>query len=678
MRRFGVTFVAATTLVGAMFLAVPAQAFASARVAIPGGRPAWATANAFRGQTPGSNQIGFRVYLAWRSDPSSLISAVTTPGSPQYGHYLSPAQFRAQFAPSATDVQGVQQWLSSSGLRIDYVPANNLYVEAEGSVAQAENAFSTTIGFYQVGNQLLRAPETTPTVPSGLPQVTVAGLDDSAYLVQPDTARQGPPTGAPDAPPTPGFNPAPQCSPSWADDTTENTTEPTPLLTSSGTISSPAQLKVPDTGSLSPTPFTPCGYTPAQMRGAYGLSGAATGAGQTVAVIDAYASPTIVQDANTFFAANNVGSLIPSLTASNFTQEVAPGTFKHPESLKQDPQGWYGEETLDIEAVHEMAPQANIVYVGSPNNFQDLDAALNEVVDKHLASMVSNSYGFAGEALPPGYIDSYLNIMQEAAATGVGVYFSSGDSGDETRGVAGATPTPDWPASSPLVTAVGGTSLEVGAGNRRLAEYGWETGNSVSTGTSQATLAFSSTVTYSNGSGGGVSRLFSQPSYQAGVVPASASRFYGGAPMRVVPDVAALGDPSTGLLVGQTQTFPSGVAFGTYRIGGTSVASPLFTGMMADVQQMSGVTIGFANPLLYARAGAFNDIRPAPAHLQMIRSDFVNGVDAQNGYHLSARTIDFDTPLTIHVANGYDDVTGLGSPNGASWLSALAKGAAAG
>jgi len=292
--------------------------------------------------------------------------------------------------------------------------------------------------------------------------------------------------------------------------------------------------------------------------------------------------------------------------------------------------------------------------------------------------MVSNSYGFSTEDVPTGFINAYLDIQEEAAATGVGVYFSSGDNGDETDGVPGATPTPDWPASSPLVTAVGGTSLEIGASGQRLAEYGWETGSSASTGTSQATLGFSSTVSYSNGSGGGVSRLFAQPSYQAGVVPTSMSDFYGSTPMRVVPDVAALGDPSTGLLVGQTQTFPTGVAFGEYRIGGTSVASPLFTGMMADVQQQAGVTIGFANPLLYANAAAFNDIKPAPAGLQMIRSDFANSVDASAGYLLSARTIDFDSPLTIHVANGYDDVTGLGSPNGASWLPALSAGAAAG
>jgi subtilase family serine protease len=595
------------------------------------------------------------------------VRAVSTPGSRDYRHYLTPAQFRAEFAPTAASVQAVQQWLRSSGFSVDYTPANRLYVAADGTVGQVERAFRTTIGSYSVRGKTLRAPETTPSVPSSLPSVTVAGLDDSAALVHPGAS------------PSPGFRNPPQCGSYWGQDTTANTTEPTPLVTSTGTITSPASVTVPNypNGSATPTPFTPCGYTPAQLRGAYGLSSSDTGAGQTVAIIDAYASPTIVSDANTYFSRHNVstggGTLIPSLSSDNFTQVTAPGTYRHPESRAQDPQGWYGEETLDVEALHSMAPEAHIVYVGAPNNYQDLDAALNHVVDNHLASMVTNSYGWSTEALPPGYITPYLDIMQEAAATGVGVYFSSGDNGDETDGVAGATPTPDWPASSPYVTAVGGTSLAVDSSAARTGEWGWETGSASVKGTSPDALSWNP-AQYFYGSGGGVSRLFAQPSYQAGVVPSSMSEYYGGNPMRVVPDVAALADPNTGMLVGQTQAFPNGIYYGEYRIGGTSLASPLFTGMMADVQASAGADIGFANPLLYAKQAAFRDVTPASPDLALIRSDYVDGVDASAGYRLSARTIDDDAPLTIHVQAGYDDVTGLGSPGGSSWFSALAGG----
>src|SRR5262249_54449392 len=138
-------------------------------------------------------------------------------------------------------------------------------------------------------------------------------------------------------------------------------------------------------------------------------------------------------------------------------------------------QGWSGEQTLDIEAVHGMAPGAKIVYVGAPNDRQDLDAAMNHVVDQGLAQIVTNSYGFSTELLPPGYVKPFEDTLIQAAAEGIGVYFSSGDSGDETSEVGYATP--DWPASSPWVTAVGGTSLAIDVNNHRVLETGWGTSN---------------------------------------------------------------------------------------------------------------------------------------------------------------------------------------------------------
>ena len=99
---------------------------------------------------------------------------------------------------------------------------------------------------------------------------------------------------------------------------------------------------------------------------------------------------------------------------------------------QQDPQGWYGEETLDVEAVHGMAPAAKIVFVGAPNNYRDLDAAMNHVVDQRLAQIVTNSYGYPTELLPPGYVKPFEDTLIQAAIEGIGVYFSSGDNGDES------------------------------------------------------------------------------------------------------------------------------------------------------------------------------------------------------------------------------------------------------
>src|SRR4029079_17353910 len=103
--------------------------------------------------------------------------------------------------------------------------------------------------------------------------------------------------------------------------------------------------------------------------------------------------------------------------------------------------------------------------------------------------------------------------------------------------------------------------------------------------------------------------LFAQPWYQKGVVPSSISNWFGNGPHRAVPDVAMVGDPTTGMLVGQTQTFSDGTYYDEYRIGGTSLSSPLLAGVMALADQAAGHAHGFASPALYAKAGtsAFHD-----------------------------------------------------------------------
>jgi subtilase family serine protease len=317
-----------------------------------------------------------------------------------------------------------------------------------------------------------------------------------------------------------------------------------------------------------------------------------------------------------------------------------------------------------------MAPDAKVVYVGAPNNYQDLDAALNHVVDRHLADIVTNSYGWPGEALPTGFIKPVHDILVQAVAEGMGIYFSSGDNGDETGGdpANAAAATPDFPASDPWVTAVGGTSIGIAQNNTIALETGWESGTSTyHADTNTWTPAPPGGYLY--GGGGGTSHIFAQPSYQASVVPDPMSKANGSTKMRVVPDVSALGDPNTGFLEGQTQTFPDGsTKYSEYRIGGTSLSSPIFAGMMANLQQLKGHPIGFANPLLYSLpASAYHDIQHV-ANAGVVRSNFVNSVDASDGYAYIFRSFDFTTGLTIHTVPGYDNVTGRGTVNGANFF----------
>jgi subtilase family serine protease len=295
-------------------------------------------------------------------------------------------------------------------------------------------------------------------------------------------------------------------------------------------------------------------------------------------------------------------------------------------------------------------------------------------VDRHLASIVTNSYGFNTEQLAPGFVNPQEETILQGVVEGIGIYFSSGDNSDESL-VEGYATT-EWPASSPYVTAVGGTSLAVGAGNAYLFETGWGTSKSkwstacAPKGTSTWCPPPPGPWVY--GGGGGVSRIFAEPSYQAHVVPGALFQAQGRTG-RAVPDVAAVGDPNTGYLIGQTQTFPDGsVRYAEYRIGGTSLASPLMAGIMALADQAKGRPHGFANPALYALAGstAFHDVTSPASTVATVRADYANSVDASAGILYSLRT--FNQTLSLKTTAGYDDVTGLGTPTGA-FLAALAR-----
>ena len=599
------------------------------RTKLAGSIPTWANASHYVGRAKATGSIGFRVYLGWRTPATalSLARAVSDPHSASYRKYLTPAQFRLRFAPTQAQVNAVQSWLRTQGFSVEYTPQNNHYVSAEGTVAQAQVAFGATFGMYRVNGLTVRSPSSTISVPTSLAGLVsgVVGLDDSAQFVHTDHALA-------DAPPAPAFVSAQPCSTYWGEKQAVGFTNPY----GAGTL-----------------PYAPCGYTPAQIKGAYGISGF-DGAGQTVAIIDAYASPTITQDVNQW--STNRG--LPTLTTNQLTQVVAPGTYHHPErGLRQDPQGWYGEETLDVEAVHGMAPAAKVIYVGAPNNFQDLDAALNHVVDRRLARIVTNSYGFPTELLPPGFIRPYEDTIIQGVAEGIGIYFSSGDNSDESHAV--GYRTADWPASSPFVTAVGGTSLAVGASNDYLFETGWGSTTSSWTGTDWSPTPPGSFV---YGSGGGVSRLFGEPSYQQGTVPAAVFSAQGRTG-RAVPDISADGDPNTGYLVGQTQTFPDGtVKYSEYRLGGTSLSSPLIAGIMALADQKAGQPHGFANPVFYglAGSGAYTDIVDPSSTVAVVRTNYKNGVDAGAGLSYVLRTM--NQTLSLDTTPGYDDVTGLGTP----------------
>ena len=288
---------------------------------------------------------------------------------------------------------------------------------------------------------------------------------------------------------------------------------------------------------------------------------------------------------------------------------------------------WLVEQAIDVQAVHTMAPHAHILYVGAQDCINGLFNSLQNVIDNHLANVVSNSWGDdAGDLLDDvATKTAYDDLFLIADSTGMTVQFSSGDNGDNFNlfGFSSA----DFPAVSPLITAVGGTSLKIGRHGQQNGQLGWATGRSFKCtanvvggipGCTKSTVGTWLPVLFDGGSGGFTSYDYTQPSYQKGVVPASLalrnSALTGSTLMRVEPDISLDADPSTGFLIGLHQTFPNGVAkYSQTRYGGTSLASPLLAGVIADADQAAGASIGFINPAIYGlhnASGAIDDILP--------------------------------------------------------------------
>jgi subtilase family serine protease len=673
MHRRTIAILAAVGLTTTGLVSGGSPAVASDRSSLADSHPAWATPQNKVANADPAGKLTFRVYLNLRGQAAAeaAAQAISTPGTSSYRQYLSTSAVRRQYAPSASSVSAVRSWLGSAGFSLGDVPDNNLFVEATGTVDQAQKAFSVSLGRYKVSGMTLRAAAQDLSVPAALGSTVagVIGVDQSLALLRPQHIGAGDETAASTTasaaktnaaktsatpsvvPPPDGFRNGRPCSTYWAQQ--KDTTDP-----------------AFGGGFPNPLPYAPCGYKPGQIRDAYGLSPVTAkgldGRGTTVAIVDAFASPTLYQDAAEYARRNDPAH---PLKPSQFSQIVFPTNPVLEPPDQCDAAGWYGEQTLDVEAVHATAPGAHILYVGGSDCLDiSLDKALNLIVSRNLAQIVSNSYGDAGEDIPASEVKLFQSIALQAVLQGIGLYFSSGDSGDEAANL--GTPSADFSASSPWVTAVGGTSLGISASGRRVVDTGWETGKSVLTSGAWAPAAPGA---YLYGSGGGTSRLFREPFYQRGVVPDALAKQNqtGNQRGRVVPDISMLGDPSTGFLVGQTQTFPDGVAYGEFRIGGTSLSSPLFAGLMAVADQAVGVRHGFINPTLYlvtSRTGAIKDIKHE--NNAVVRVDYANGLDAADGIIRSVRSLDF-TGLTIHTTPGYDNVTGLGEPAGALFLLAI-------
>jgi subtilase family serine protease len=601
----------------------------AARVALRNSAPRWVARTATPSSTARTAPVDVRVFLAPKGGEQALdaaVAAVSTPGSPQYRHFLTPEQYRQRFAPTDAAVTSVRDWLATNGFTVTGVEGARRYVTAHGDASAASRAFAVSLRNYQRDGRIVQAPTTDATVPAAVAGLVagVTGLDNEPHTMKPAVA--------PAAPPPIGLVNARPCSQYF------------------GQIAAryQADYKTPLPAYRGKTlPYAVCGYTPSQLRAAYGVTTTPlTGKGATIGVIDAYAAPTIAADANTY-------------SSRHGDQPFASGQFSQSNAARFtnqslcDPSGWYGEETLDVEAAHGIAPAAKLRYYGAASCLDsDLYGAVARTLDENEVGVVSNSYGEADSDAAAGDLAVGNQLYKQAAMQGITYLFSSGDDADEVA--ASGMRQSDSPASDPNVTAVGGTSTAIAADGTTMWQTGWGTGTAALSTNGKSWSAPS----YLYGGGGGDSTLFPKPGYQNGVVPPSEG---GG---RAVPDVAMNADPNTGMLIGETQTFGKTVAYGEYRLGGTSLASPLMAGMVALAGQRTG-RLGFLNPAVYAatRSGKnqFNDVKAVHVGDGVVRPDYLNTETGTGPIHYSVRTFGQDASLSL--GNGWDETTGVGTPN---------------
>lgn len=348
-------------------------------------------------------------------------------------------------------------------------------------------------------------------------------------------------------------------------------------------------------------------YTPSEIRTGYDVPSTATGAGQTIVIVDAYGSPTIQQDLATFDAA--MGLPDPTLNV------IYPGgkpTFNPQQHHEES--NWAFETSLDVEWSHAIAPAATIDLVVAANNAGDvLNNAQQYAVSHHLGNVMSLSFGFPEGDVHgnSGQQTQAHSIYEQAKAAGMTVLVSSGDFGGNNNL---AFVNASYPASDPLVTSVGGTNLF-------LADDGSYEGETVWNDSDPSLCPFGCTNGIFGATGGAPSLLF---------------------PGRQVADVGYNASVYTGVLT--FISFP-GSSPGFYFTGGTSEGAPQWAGIVADIDQHAGHSIGFMNPALYAAPSA----------------DFHDVTVGQNGFFGPGET----------AGPGYDMPTGLGSPDVAKLIATL-------
>lgn len=601
----------------------------------------------------------------------TLVKGQYKKGSPTYHQWITQDQFNANYGPTSQEVDAVKNFLTGEGLALLAVAENNAYVKVQGTVGAIQRAFHVQIDSYNFRGTNYRSNKSDPTVngPAGNYIAAISGMDDLG--VRPAIVQASDPDGTPFA-----ARPLGQITPAGVFFEGQAFRPPeTHTFTGGGhTATYTGNRYGADITNTMLGHLPSQGYSPSEVRTAYGLNAVYQagfdGTGETIVVTDAFGSATIAQDAALF-------SSVYGLPPVDLTIVKAPGISNNPHGPARN---WASETTLDVEWAHAIAPGAKIVLVLATDK-ESLVEAVNYAVVHHLGNTISNSWLEVEGLGNPARFNPANHVLQMAAAQGIDANFASGDFGDESP-VVGFTSV-DFPASSPFATAIGGTSLALNPDNSIMFQTGW--GTNLTRIADRVALGSPPVVPplflgFQFGSGGGTSGVFAQPSFQSGFVPNTGRR--------MVPDISWLADPFTGVEI--IETIGGVPLVGT--IGGTSLATPMFSALMAIASQKNGhVGFGQAAALVYSLpAGAVLDITPVgsannvtgtidgnPQSADSLASPLGNTTTYYSALYNSPFStrwgvITFGTDTSLTTGPGWDNVTGVGTPNGLAFINAIA------
>ena len=585
--------------------------------------------------------IVFNRTAAQQADLEALLAAQQNPSSPLYHQWLNPDQFAARFGMSQTDLDKVQTWLQQQGFSIDSVARSRNMIRFSGTVGQVELAFQTQMHYFNTNGEKHFAPSTALSVPAAIAPTVEAVRNLSDFRPKPMHVR-----------PRNGF-----------------------------------------TSSVSGSVF----FAPGDIATTYDIGPLYTagvdGTGQAIAVIGQ--SAIQASDIENFESAAGLPKKDPVLV-------IVPGSG----SSTIVSGGDEGESDLDVEWAGAIAKGATIdfVYTGSSTNFSAFNA-LEYAIDEKIAPIISLSYGACETAVQKAGF-SLESAFQQAAAQGQTILAASGDqgstacSGDTNNGLTTAqqfAEAVNYPASSPYVTAVGGTEISSADDSSSNSTYWIGQGSqdvvsSAKTYRPEIVWNDNSTQFGLSSSGGGPSAMFTQPSYQTSYFSATGEA-NPNTGARLVPDVALYSSPSfPGYLfctsdqsdwvkassTGPAQAascnsgFRDGTSGGQYLTiaGGTSFATPIFAGMLALINQKQEWTEGQgqANTTFYKLAAQTGASCPAsgPATPGCMFHDVTSGNNNCN----AGATYCGTTTGGFSAGTGYDMVTGLGSVDLANLLGA--------